>query len=301
MPDLRSIRVFLQVAEGRSFAGAARALAMTPASVTRIVARLEEDLGQQLLVRTSRRVAPTAAGARVAARYAPILAEFDAASAELERALRPDRGTLSISVPMSFGQQTMPGLIAAFRLAFPNVRLRVNLADRLIDILGEGVDLAIRISAPPTDRSTIWRRICAIPRHVVAAPSLFDRAPRPGAPGDLDPALCLSYGADGTAERWSFAREGGTVAVTAGSGIVCNNGDVLLALAASGAGMTLLPDFLTEGARRDGTVETVLPDWESAPLSLGIFYPPYDELPPLVATFTDFFEAYLRDRAGFAF
>ena len=301
MTDLKPVRVFLEVAAEKSFAQAARNLAMTPASVTRIVARLEQDLGQQLLVRTSRQVALTAAGARVAARFGPIVADFDRAAEDLDRALRPDRGVLSVNVPMSLGQRLMPGLISAFRLAYPNVQLKMTLADRLIDILKEEVDLAIRISAPPKDKSTIWRRICAVPRHVVAAPALFDRVPRPATPGALNPALCLSYSGSGTAEQWHFTRDGETRSITAGKDVICNNGDVLLGLACDGVGMTLLPDFLTAEALASGAVEHVLPEWEVAPLSLGIFYPPYDTLPPLVATFTEFFEAYLQDEAGFDF
>lgn len=301
MLDLKSVRVFLEVVSQKSFAQAARNFSMTPASVTRIVARLEADLGQQLLVRTSRQVAMTAAGAQVASRFRPIVDEFDRAASDLDRALRPDQGALSISVPMSFGQRTMPGLMAAFRLAYPNVRLHVNLSDQLIDILQDGVDLAIRISAPPTDKSTIWRRICSIPRHLIAAPDLFDRIPQPEEPIALDQRFCMSYSASGRPERWHFTKESQTRTVTAGSGIVCNNGDVLLKLACDGVGVTLLPDFLFNQAEGSGAVTRVLPEWQTEPFSLGIFYPPYDTLPPLVATFTDFFEAYLRDKAGFEF
>ena len=111
----------------------------------------------------------------------------------------------------------------------------------------------------------------------------------------------MSYSASGRPERWHFTKESQTRTVTAGSGIVCNNGDVLLKLACDGVGVTLLPDFLFNQAEGSGAVTRVLPEWQTEPFSLGIFYPPYDTLPPLVATFTDFFEAYLRDKAGFEF
>ncbi|WOI57664.1 LysR family transcriptional regulator [Palleronia sp. LCG004] len=299
MMDLKPIRVFLKVARQKSFAQAARNLRMTPASVTRIVARLETDLGQQLLVRTSRQVALTSSGALIAARYGPVIAEFDRISVELERSMLPDRGTLTISTPMSFGQRVMPRLARAFGDAYPAIELRLHMADRLVDIVSEGIDLAIRISAPPTDKSSIWRRICVIPRRVIAAPTLFDRTPRPTAPDDLDPALCMSYGHG--PETWRFRQGALKRDVTAGTAIVCNNGDVLSALAVSGTGLALLPDFITAPDLATGALEPVLPDWTASPLWLAVHYPPYETLPPLVATFTDFFEAFLRDLDGFDF
>lgn len=301
MKDIKPIRIFLEVATQQSFAQAARNLRMTPASVTRIVARLEEDLGQQLLVRTTRQVALTSAGALVAARYRPIVEDFDRATEELERATQPERGSLSVSAPMSFGLRLMPKFADAFRLAYPNIELRLNLADRLVDIVEENFDLAIRISAPPTDKSTIWRKICKVPRYVVASPRLFDRIERPSSPESIDPKFCMSYSTSGDPEAWYFEKDALKRTVTAGTEITCNNGDALLALAETGTGMALLPEFIISEGLKTGTVEQVLPDWTVSPLWLAVYYPPYDALPPLVATFTDFFEAFLRDIDGFDF
>ncbi|MAZ21053.1 LysR family transcriptional regulator [Roseovarius sp.] len=301
MKELKPIRIFLEVASQKSFAQAARNLRMTPASVTRIVARLEEDLEQQLLVRTTRQVALTSAGALVAARYRPIVEDFDRATEELERATQPERGSLSISAPMSFGLRLMPKLVDAFRLAYPNIELHINLADRLIDIVEENYDLAIRISAPPTDKSTIWRKICNVPRYVVASPRLFDRIERPHSPEDIDPKTCMSYNVGKEPEIWRFQKSALRRSVTAGTDIICNNGDALYTMATIGTGMALLPEFIIAQGMKAGAVEQVLSDWTIPPLWLAIYYPPYDALPPLVATFTDFFEAFLRDIDGFDF
>jgi len=295
MQQIKPVRVFLKIAELSSFAAAARSLKMTPASVTRIVAKLEEELGQQLLVRTTRQVALTSAGAMVAARFGPVVQEFDRVTDEITRAVRPDRGQLSINAPMSLGMRLMPTLVDSFRLAYPKISLNINLTDTLVDIVEEDCDLAIRISAPPGDKSTIWRKICEVPRLAVAAPDLFERTPRPVSPDDLDPAYCMSYSAQGQAETWSFRKSGVTRNVAAGTAVVSNNGDFLYTLARAGNGITILPDFIVRDGIDSGAVDTVLDDWTVAPLWLTLFYPPYEVLPPLVATFTDFFEAHLRD------
>ncbi|WP_136442144.1 LysR family transcriptional regulator [Pacificoceanicola onchidii] len=301
MQDLKPIRTFLEVAERQSFSAAAKALGLTPASVTRIVAKLEEDLGRQLLLRTTRQVSMTSAGALVAARYRPLVAAFDQAGEDLSREMMSHRGRLSINAPMSFGLRVMPGLVEAFRLAYPNIDLNIQMTDRLVDVVAERCDLAIRVSRPPQDKSTIWRKLCEVPMRAVAAPALFDRAPRPQSPDDLDPALCLSYGAGEAPEVWRFEKGGLKRPVTAGQGVHTNNGDLLYQLALSGAGIVVLPGFHADEGVKAGLIEEVLPDWTLPPLWLSLFYPPYEALPPLVATFAEFFEGFLGDEAGFEF
>lgn len=295
MQDIKPVRVFLKVVELSSFAAAVRFLKMTPASVTRIIAKLEADLGQQLLVRTTRQVSMTSAGALVAARFGSVVAEFDRVTEELVRATRPDRGQLTINAPMSLGQRILPSLIDRFRLAYPNISLDIKLTDVLVDIVEEDCDLAIRVSGPPGDKSTIWRKICEVPRLIVASPDLFERMQRPKTPDELQSAFCMSYSPNGEPEVWSLRKDGLKRNFTAGSSIIANNGDFLMSLARSGNGMTLLPDFIAQDGIASGDIVPVLTDWEVTPLWLTLFYPPYEVLPPLVATFTDFFEAHLRE------
>ncbi|MFP7673943.1 LysR family transcriptional regulator [Marivita sp. S0852] len=295
MQDIKPIRVFLKVAELSSFAAAARTLNMTPASVTRIVAKLEEELGQQLLVRTTRQVALTSAGAIVAARFRPVIDNFDRVTDEITRAARPDRGRLAINAPMSLGVRLLPDLFDSFRLAYPNISLEVTLTDALVDIVQDNCDLAIRVSGPPSDKSTIWRKVCEVPRKIIAAPRLFERMQIPETPYDLDPGFCMSYSASGQAEVWSLRKDGAKRQVTAGSSVISNNGDFLYSLAKLGNGMTLLPEFIVKDGLATGDVTPVLKDWSIAPLWLTLFYPPYEVLPPLVATFTDYFDSYLRE------
>ena len=301
MQELKPVRVFLEVATLKSFAAAAKSLRMTPASVTRIVAKLEEDLGEQLLLRTTRQVSLTSTGAFVAARYKPLIQAFDKVEQDLEREIQPYRGRLSINAPMSFGLRIMPMLVESFRLAYPNIDLNIHLTDRLVDIVSETCDLSIRVSGPPQDKSTIWRKLCEVPLQVVAAPSLFERHPKPKTPDDLDHKICLSYGEEAAPEVWRFEKGALKRPFTSGQSIRSNNGDLLYQFAQSGAGIVMLPNFLVADGLAAGKVVPVLEDWAIPPLWVSLFYPPYETLPPLVATFTDFFEAYLQDLDGFDF
>lgn len=301
MDDLKSIRVFLEVADQLSFSRAAQALQLNAASVTRIVSKLEAHLGQQLLVRTTRQVSMTSAGAQLAARYRPVIAEFDRITGDVLRATKPDAGRLRINAPLSMGVRVMPRLVESFRLAYPLIDLEVHLTDTLVDVIAEDCDLSIRISGPPKDKSTIWRKICEVPRHAVAAPSLFERVPMPRSPDDLDPATLLSYSATGTTETWTFHKGAQQRIVRAGTSVVSNNGDFLYGLARAGGGICGLPDFILHEGLKSGEVVKVLPDWDLGSLWLTLYYPPYEKLPPLVGTFTDFFEAYVKELDGLTF
>ena len=301
MDEFKPVRVFLEVAAQKSFAAAARNLRLNPASVTRIVAGFEASLGQQLFVRTTRQVSLTSAGALVAARYRPLVEEFDRVTHEIAHAALHDRGSLRVNAPMSMGVRLLPPLIAAFRTAYPEIRLDLRLTDMLVDILEDSCDLAIRVSLPPTDKSTIWRKLCEIPRRAVAAPGFFARIPVPDDPVALRPEHCLSYSADGAPETWTFRKGATQRSVKAGSGLVSNNGDLLYGVAAAGGGIAVLPDFITQAGLDTGEVIPVLEDWQAPSLWLTLYYPPYEKLPPLVATFTDFFESRLRDLDGLRF
>ncbi|WP_299971267.1 LysR family transcriptional regulator [uncultured Roseobacter sp.] len=299
--DLKPIRVFLEVARLQNFAAAAKSLDMTPASATRIIAKLEDEFGQQLLVRTTRQVSLTSTGALVAARYQPLIEAFDQVKLDLDREMQPYRGRLSINAPMAFGLRLMPGLIDSFKLAYPNIDLNIRLTDQLVDIFSEICDLAIRVSEPPADKSAIWRKLCEVPMRAVAAPSLFERFPRPQTPDDLNPKICLSYGDALESEIWRFQKDGLKRSVTTGTALHSNNGDLLYRVARNGQGIVVLPEFHVTAGIENGEIEAVLPDWDLPSLWLSLYYPPYEALPPLVATFTDFFEAYLTDKNGFEF
>ncbi|MDF2235287.1 LysR substrate-binding domain-containing protein [Albimonas sp. CAU 1670] len=290
--DLETIRMFLEVAEQESFAAAARRLNVSPPAVTRAVGALEAKLGVQLLLRTTRQVSLTAAGAAYAARVRPLVEGIEAAAQDLRAEAGALSGRLRINAPLSLGRLLLPQAIAAFREEHPGVAFAVTLTDRLIDVMSEPADLAIRISGPPSDKLTIWRRICPVRRCLVASPGLLAREGRPRDPGDLAGRALLGYGAEAGPEVWELTHGPRRMRATAGTPVAANNGELIAELAARGEGVALLPRFIVEDQLRDGTLEEILPEWSAPQLWLTLHYPPYERLPRRVAAFSDFFETY---------
>jgi DNA-binding transcriptional LysR family regulator len=296
--ELESIRTFLAVAKQSSFVGAARQLASTPASVTRTVSALEDRLGVQLLLRTTRKVSLTSAGAAYAARVAPLVEGLAKATEETRDLQKVTAGSLRVSAPMSLGMKVLPSVLSQFSIIHPKTSVAIDLSDRFVDIVQEDYDLAIRISGPPTDKSTIWRKIRPVPRLLVASPDFLSQHGTPQQPEDLVNLECLSYDDDTKTEVWELARNGQTRTIEARGRFSINNGDFLGQLAAEGEGVALLPRFIVEEHLRTGRLVQVLPGWEPPEIWLTLYYPPYEHLPLRVATFSDFFEAYIKESWG---
>ncbi|GFE65197.1 LysR family transcriptional regulator [Litoreibacter roseus] len=296
MSDVATLKVFLTVAEEQSFSAAARLLSMTPASVTRAIAGLEAELGVQLLLRTTRKVSLTSAGAVYAARVKPLVLAFDAASEAVREEDGITSGLIRISAPLSMGLRLLPDAVRQFRSLHPATHISLNLSDHFVDILSGAFDLAIRISTAPTDKSTIWRKICPVPRCLIASPKYLEKRTKLQMPDDLSKLACLAYAESGLTETWTLSKDQSTRTLVAGSTFSSNSGDMLRALAVDGEGVALLPEFLVEENLRNGSLIRVLPDWQPTELWLTLYYPPYEKLPLRVATFSDFFEKYVNDR-----
>lgn len=295
MGELESIRTFLAVAEQRSFSGAARLLSMTPAAVTRTIAALEDRLGVQLLLRTTRQVSLTSAGAVYAARVAPLARGLADAASDTQEQHGLTSGLIRISAPMSLGIKVLPAVLSQFAALHPQTRVALTLSDGFVDIVEEDYDLAIRISGPPSDKSTVWRKICKVPRVLVASPAYLLRHGTPASPDDLPDYPCLSYGSEAREETWELSKGASQRRHTAKGGFSANNGDLLAKLAEQDEGITLLPRFIVEEALNAGRLVQILPDWAAPDIWLTLYYPPYDHLPLRVATFSDFFEIHVKD------
>ncbi|TPN33618.1 LysR family transcriptional regulator [Mesorhizobium sp. B2-3-3] len=299
MGELESVRVFLAVAEQGSFAGAARQLGMTPASVTRTIAGLERQLGVQLLVRTTRQVSLTSAGAVYAARVAPLSLGLVRAAEETREAQGITSGGIRISAPLSLGLKVLPPVLSQFVILYPQTHVSLALSDGFVDIVEEDYDLAIRISGPPVDKSTIWRKIREVPRVLVAAPKYLTSRGTPQSPDDLAEHDCLSYGSDARDEHWELSKGGGRRTHKATGAFSSNSGDLLARLALNGEGIVLLPRFIVDDDLAAGRLVEVLADWTTPQIWLTLYYPPYEKLPLRVATFSDFFEAYIQEIRSF--
>ncbi|QRM57621.1 LysR family transcriptional regulator [Sinorhizobium sp. BG8] len=293
MNDLNGIRIFLAVAQQRSFVAAARQLSMTAPTVTRAVGALEEQLGVQLLLRTTRQVSLTSAGAVYAARIEPLVRQFDQVAEEVREQHSDAVGLIRINAPLSLGQHLLPDVLTGFRVEFPGMSVSLSLTDRFIDIVSEDFDLAIRVSEPPRDKSTIWRKICRVRRILVASPGYLATFGTPRTPEDLDGHTCLAYDEEAISETWELTSAGRTRKARAGKLLAANNGEIIARLAENGEGIALLPHFIVEDALAAGRLEQILPDWKPPELWLTLYYPPYDRLPMRLTKFSDFFENYV--------
>jgi len=200
-------------------------------------------------------------------------------------------GTLKVSAPTSFGRMHIAPHLKTFMERHPDLSVNLVLSDEFIDIIEGGYDLAIRISSAPSDKFTIWRKIRAVPRILVAAPG--SRFAQMKHPAELTPDDCLAYSGESRRENWVLSDGGSSITITAGRAFSANSGEVLADMAADGAGVALLPGFNIAQHIHSGRLVHVLPGWSPPELWLTLYYPPYQALPPRIATFSKFFEEQL--------
>ncbi len=296
LPDFEGLAIFARVAEARSFAGAAADLALSKATVSKAVARLEQRLGARLFNRTSRRLALTDLGRSLAVRAAALLADAEGVEADAQAQSAAPRGRVRLAAPMSFGLRKVAPLLSDFHTLYPDVQVDLHLSDALVDVIGEGFDVALRIGVL-ADSSLRARRLCAVRRLVVGAPDYFDRRGRPAHPADLACHACLGYAYLATPDIWRFSRADGEAISIRPSGPLCvNNADALTPALLAGMGLAVQPDFIVAEALAAGTLEAVMTDWSMADSALYLVTPPGGPRPARVEVLVDFLAARLSGR-----
>ena len=237
LPDFEGLAIFAKVVELRSFAAAATELALSKATVSKAVGRLEQRLGARLFNRTSRRLALTDAGQKLAERATRLLLDGEAAENEaLAQSVAP-RGLVRLAVPMTFGVKAVAPILPEFLAQYPDVSVDLHLSDAMVDLIGEGFDAGLRIASLP-DSSLIARRLCAMPRYTVASPGYLKRHGRPTHPMHLAQHKCLGYAYLSTSGVWHYTNSAGEQASVRPAGpLRVNNGEALMPALLAGLGI----------------------------------------------------------------
>jgi DNA-binding transcriptional LysR family regulator len=283
-----SMQVFARVAALGGFSAAARALNLSQTMVTKHVAALEDRLGVKLLHRSTRRLVLTEGGRSYLAACERILGEIEEAeaSASLDR-IEP-QGTLRLNVPLTFGFRHIAPALAEFNRLHPAVSFDLGLADRYVDLIEEGWDLAIRIGRLK-DSSLVARRLADCRTVVCASPSYLKEHGAPKTLDDLSRHNCLGYTLPSVigANRWAFGLDGDMVVPIQGN-LRANNGDALLAAALAGQGLIYQPTFIVGDSLRDGTLMPVLDGYPTYRPGIHAVLPSGRQAPAKVRAFIAF-------------
>jgi len=293
LPDLEAWAIFASVAEYRSFSGAAEAIGLSKATVSKAITRLEAHLGQSLFHRTSRRLTLTESGKGLAEHAARMLAEAQAAEEAAHNAASAPAGMIRVAAPMSLGLLAVAPVIADFLALHPGIEIDLHLSDARVDIVAEGYDVALRVAALP-DSSLRARKLADMRAHLVAAPAYFAAHGRPTHPAQLGEHRCLAY--TNVPGPWRFfGPDGAEVSVRPRGPLSTNSGDAMLPALRAGLAIALLPDFLVDAELAAGTLEALLPDWSPPAGALHLMTPPGTLRPARVEALIEFLAARLHN------
>ena len=287
LPDLEAWAIFACVVEHRSFSGAAEAIGVSKATVSKAVTRLEAHLGQALFHRTSRRLTLTESGRTLAEHAQRMVAEAQVAEEVAHDAAASPAGLVRVAAPMTFGISHVAPAVADFMAAHPGVQVDLRLSDARIDIVAEGFDIALRIADLP-DSSLRARRLAPIAMRVIASPAYLAIHGRPRHPLELGEHDVFAY-ANVPNAVWHFRGPGGEdVAVRPNGRFTTDSGDAMLPLLRAGLGIARLPDFIVDAEIAAGRLEAILSDWAAPPVALHLVTPPSALRPARVELLIDF-------------
>lgn len=288
MDPATEMRVFVRVVERGSFSAAAEDLAMTPSAVSKLITRLEDRLGIRLLHRTTRRLALTPEGEIYQLRAQEILAAIDEAEAEVARLGTTPRGRLRVNTGTAFALHELVAALPDFIARYPEIELDLSVTDRIVDLLAENADVAIRTGLV-TDPSLVVRKIADAERGIFAAPSYLDRRGVPATPADLAHYDAIVVSSVPAVNRWPFRDGDGVRIVEVNNKIVVDDAEVALRLAIAGAGILRVSDMLVGEAVRRGLLVPLFGGISvSEPLPVSAVYPQGRHRMAKVRAFVDF-------------
>ncbi|MDE2441092.1 MAG: LysR family transcriptional regulator [Betaproteobacteria bacterium] len=286
MDRLDAMQLFVRVAELGSFAAAAQQVGVARSVVTRQIAGLEAHLGIKLMARSTRRLTLTSAGTAYLEKCRVILNLVEAAEIGVAEERQTPRGSIRISLPLSYGLKRLAPLLLDFTRRYPEVVLDMDYSDRRINLIEEGIDLAIRVTRR-LDAGDVARRIGASRMLLLAAPDYLSRHGMPRHPSELVHHVCLGYTNAGSAMAWQFIIDGQLESFHVRSRLNANNGEVLTEAAAQGLGITCQPDFIAETFLASGRVVEIMADFPVPELGIYAMLPSNRHVPHRVRVLMD--------------
>lgn len=296
MDRFQEMRAFVAVVDRGSFVRAAEALALSKTAVSRLVGELEARLGTRLLHRTTRKLSLTPEGEVFHDRCRQLLDGVAEAEAELSAHAGEAIGQLRVNAPVSFGLLHLAPLWPAFMALHPKVTLEITLSDRIVDLVDEGYDVAVRIARLPAS-SLVSRRLTSTRLILCASPQYLQRHGAPAHPSELARHAVISYTLLAMGERWEFAGPDGPVGVEVAPRMRSNSGDTCCAAAVQHQGMVLQPSFLVAPHLASGALVELLPQYRSIELGVHAVYPSRKHLTTKVRALVDFLVDAFRMRA----
>lgn len=298
MDRLDAMMLLVTAADEGSLSAASRRLRTPLATVSRRVAELEQQLKVRLLHRGARKLVLTEAGRAYVESCRRILEDV----AEAERAAtgeyRTPQGELTISAPAVMGRSHVLPVVNEFLRAFPDIRMRLQLSDRHVNLVEEHVDLAVRIGEPPDSASLVAARLGLIRLILCASPAYLAARGVPEAPADLMAHDCIVHEAHPASHHWRFFTPGGIQTIEVPHRLTLSLGEATVAAAVGGAGIARALSYVTDEAVRDGALTPLLEAYEPPPIPVSILYPSQRQVPLKLRAFLDFAIPRLRARLG---
>lgn len=292
----QALHCFCRVVETGGFAAAARDLVLSPSMVTKTIQQLEEWTGSRLLARTTRRMQLTEAGERFYAYCRRVLDDTDRMLGTLRAAQGDMSGRLVLAVPVSLTLSFLKDHLHAFQAAHPGIELELRLSDRPVDLVRDGVDVALRGQGQLEDSSLVAVPLMQLQRCVAAAPDYWRRHGKPDHPSGLASHNCLPYLLGSDATRWQFDGAGGALSVDVRGTLRADNSLMLVDAMLRGLGVGLVPRVMMRNELAEGRLETALDDWRAEPRQVFAVYPSREHLPARVRSLVQF----LRERLAAA-
>jgi len=286
MDRLDAMQAFVAVADLQGFAPAARKLGLSPSAVTRLIAALEDRLGARLLQRTTRKVALTDAGARYLERARRILADVEEAERAAEGEQTRPGGRLVVSAPLGFGRLHVSPIMSAYLKRYPEVSCELRLSDRMINLVEEGVDLAVRIGHLP-DSTLVARHVGEMRRIVVASKDYLKRRGEPERPHEIAAHDTIQFGAMTAPPDWRFVENGQEIRISSAPRFASNSSDAAIHYAEQAGGLTRVMAYQAAESLKAGRLKIVLAKFEQPALPIHIVYPTSRLLSAKVRTFVD--------------